>query len=141
MGEELLYKDLTDQILKIYFSVYNNLGYGFLEKIYENALGIELRNRGFEVEQQKPIKVYYRNHLVGDYFADLVVNNLIIIELKVVDKIILSHEAQLLNYLRATPIEVGLLLNFGPKAGFKRKVFTNTRKGFKQNQVPISDPR
>lgn len=130
MSEEFLHKNLTDQIIKAFFRVYNTLGYGFLEKVHENALKIELQERGMGVEQQKPLRVHYGCHIVGNYFADLVVNNLVIIELKVVDTIALAHEAQLLNYLKATAIEVGLLLNFGPKAEFRRKIFTNNRKNF-----------
>lgn len=128
MAEELLHKELTEQIIKAFYQVYNTLSYGFLEKVYENALAFELKAAGLRVEQQKQLKVYYENQLVGDYFADLIVEDLVIIELKVADSIAPAHEAQLLNYLKATTVEIGLLLNFGPKATFRRKVFSNARK-------------
>jgi GxxExxY protein len=111
---ELIHKGLTDQILKCYFFVYNRLGYGFLEKIYKNALSYELALFGLEVIREQPLKVYYREKLMGEYFADIVVQNQVILEIKTVETLIQAHEAQLLNYLKATRIEVGLLLNFGP---------------------------
>lgn len=126
----LLHKDLTDQILKTFYDVYNELGYGFLEKVYQNALYLELKNRGFYVEAQKQIKVYYKNAQVGEYYADLLVNDLVILELKATDGLVKEFEYQLINYLRATNIEVGLLLNFGEKPAFKRKVFDNSKKSF-----------
>ena len=125
---ELLHKDLSEQILKTFYDVYNELGFGFLEKVYQNALYLELKNRGFYVEAQKQIKVYYKNVAVGEYYADLIVNNTIILELKATEVIVKEFEFQLINYLRATNIEVGLLLNFGFKPEFRRKVFDNTRK-------------
>ena len=115
MEIELLHRETTDQIIKAFYKVYNALGYGFLEKVYENALVIELREIGFQVEQQKSLKVHYGRHLVGEYFADLVVEEKVILELKAAETIIQAHAAQLQNYLRATEIEVGLLLNFGHK--------------------------
>lgn len=125
---ELLHKDLTDLILKTYYEVYNELGYGFLEKVYQNALYIELKNKGLDVVPQKKIKVYYKNLEVGDYYADLMINDIIILELKAADYIVEEFENQLLNYLRGTDCEVGLLLNFGKKPEFRRKVFENKRK-------------
>jgi len=136
MAEEFLHRELTEQIIKAFYRVYNTLGYGFLEKVYENALVLELMAGGLRVEQQKRLQVYYENHVVGDYFADLVVEDLVIIELKVADALTLAHEAQLLNYLKATSVEVGLLFNFGPQATFRRKVFTNSRN--KHNSFPRS---
>ena len=121
--------ELTEQIIGAFFEVYNTLGFGFLEKNYENALAIELRNRGLAVEQQAPIVVKYAGQVIGEYFADLVVAGQVIIELKAAKSLTADHEAQLLNYLKATEYEVGLLLNFGPKASFKRKAFDNDRKG------------
>ena len=106
---ELLHKDLTDLIIKTYYDVYNELGYGFLEKVYQNSLYIELKNRGLKVEAQKQIKVYYKNIAVGEYYADLIVNDTIILELKATDVIVKEFEFQLINYLKATDIEVGLL--------------------------------
>ncbi|KAA3662665.1 MAG: GxxExxY protein [Chloroflexi bacterium] len=122
------YSDLTGEILGAFYDVYNDLGYGFLEKVYENALAIELRVRGFIVDQQKPIHVHYRKQVIGEYFADLIVNDLIILELKAARSIGKKHEAQLLNYLKATKYEVGLLLNFGPLPKQVRKAFDNHNK-------------
>ena len=121
--------DLTEKIIGVFYKVYNTLGYGFSEKVYENALAIELRKLGLKVEQQARIVVYYEGEVVGEYQADLVVNGAVIVELKAARQLADEHEAQLLNYLKATPIEVGLLLNFGPKAEIKRKVYDNERKG------------
>jgi GxxExxY protein len=104
------------------------LGFGFLEKVYENALVIALRQMEVTVEQQAKIPVYFAGQIVGEYNADLLVENCVIVELKAVQRIAPEHEAQLLNYLRATPYEVGLLLNFGPKPEFRRKAFSNDRK-------------
>ncbi len=125
-----LYKhsDLTEKILGAFYAVYTALGYGFLEKVYVKALIIELTNRGMIVNDEFPIKVYYAGQLVGEYFADLVVNDLVILEIKATKALATEHEAQLLNYLKATPYEVGLLLNFGPKPENKRRSFDNSRK-------------
>ena len=124
----LLHKDTTDIILKSFYKVYNNLGYGFLEKVYENALLYELRNHGLDCEKQKPIKVYYEQIQVGEYYADIIVNECIILELKAAESIAEEHEFQLINYLKATEIEIGLLLNIGKNPEFKRKIFTNNKK-------------
>jgi GxxExxY protein len=124
----LLHKDTTDIILKSFYKVYNNLGYGFLEKVYENALLYELRNQGLDCEKQKPIKVYYEQIQVGEYYADIIVNECIILELKTAESIAEEHEFQLINYLKATEIEIGLLLNFGKNPAFKRKIFNNNKK-------------
>ncbi|MCL9770994.1 GxxExxY protein [Flavobacterium sp. HXWNR69] len=121
----ILHKELTGSILKLFYEVYNELGYGFLEKVYQNALYNELKNNGFEVESQKQIKVYYKNIEVGEYYADLIVNDKVILELKDTEAITEAHEFQLLNYLKSTNIEVSLLLNFGKKPEFCRKVFQN----------------
>ena len=125
---ELLHENLTDAILKTFYDVYNELGNGFLEKVYQNSLYLELKSRGFEVEAQKQIKVYYKSKEVGIYYADLVVNDLVILELKATEYIVEEFEWQLLNYLRGTNKEVGLLLNFGKKPEFRRKIFENSRK-------------
>lgn len=119
------HSDITEKVIKAFYNVYNSLGHGFLEKVYENALLIELRSLGLNVAQQKSIKVYYDDVEVGNYFADLIIENKVIVELKAAEGIREEHEAQLINYLRATDIEVGLLLNFGVKPQFKRKIFTN----------------
>ena len=124
----MLHSHITERIIKAFYTVYNTLGYGFLEKVYENALIIELQHLGLRVAQQQKIKVYYNEQQVGEYYADIIVENKVIIEIKVCDKLSNNHEAQLLNYLKATKIEVGLLLNFGPKAEIKRKIFSNYRK-------------
>jgi GxxExxY protein len=128
---ELLHGEITDKILKAFYAVYNVLGYGFLEKVYENALYIELTKMGLKVVKQQRIKVQYDSQEVGEYFADLLVEDLVIIELKAAEAIIEEHEHQLLNYLKATDKEVGLLLNFGKKPQFKRKVFQNTNKNLR----------
>ncbi len=121
--------DITELIIKAFYTVYNTLGYGFQEKVYRNALVIELRKLGLEVIQEARIAVYYDGKLVGEYFADLLVAGTVLVELKAVRKLAEEHEAQLLNYLKATFYEVGLLLNFGPKPEIKRKAFDNSRKG------------
>jgi GxxExxY protein len=124
MKENYLHSEITGQILKGFFTVYNELGYGFLEKVYERALVNELINLGLCVESQKKITVYYKDEVVGDYYADIVVEGVIIVELKAVERIVPEHEVQLVNYLKATSTQVGLLLNFGIKPQYKRKVFT-----------------
>ena len=109
----LLHKSITDIILKVYYEVYNELGAGFLEKVYQNAMYFELIARGYNVEAQKQIKVYFKKQLVGDYLADLLVDGKVIVELKACELLMNAHVAQTMNYLKATEIEVGLLLNFG----------------------------
>ncbi|MFV8337377.1 GxxExxY protein [Flavobacterium sp. RSP29] len=125
---DLKHKELTDGILKTFYEVYNELGYGFLEKVYQNSMYIELKNKGYQVEAQNKIKVYYKGTEVGEYYADLIVENLVILELKAVDYIVKDFENQILNYLRSTDCEVGLLLNFGKKPEFRRKIFEKNRK-------------
>ncbi|MDQ7798850.1 MAG: GxxExxY protein [Candidatus Edwardsbacteria bacterium] len=127
------YSELTDKILKAFYKVYNALGYGFLEKVYENAMMIELKSEGLEATFQSPIKVIYDNQTIGEYFADILVENKVIVEIKAGKCFALEHEAQLLNYLKATEIEVGLLLNFGIKPEIKRKAFNNPRKNQRQS--------
>ena len=122
------HQDLTDKLIKGCYKVYNTLGFGFLEKVYENALFFELTKNGFDVEKQKKIEVYYFGELVGDSYADLKVNGLVILELKAHECLLEEHESQLINYLKATEIEVGLLLNFGKKPEIRRKVFDNDKK-------------
>lgn len=129
-SESLLHKNITEEIISTCYFVYNELGYGFLEKVYENAMLLELKSRGFKVESQKIIKVYFKDTIVGEYFADIVVNDKIILELKSCESLASEHEVQLFNYLKATEIEVGLLFNFGKRAAFKRKVSTNDNKKF-----------
>ncbi|MFI5264800.1 MAG: GxxExxY protein, partial [Candidatus Kapaibacterium sp.] len=116
-----------------FYNVYNTLGFGFLEKVYEKSLYLELKSMGLRVEKQMPIKVSYKGIDVGDYFADLVVEDLVIVELKAAEGLIEEHELQLINYLKATNIEVGLLLNFGKSATIKRKIFNNNLKSLREN--------
>jgi GxxExxY protein len=125
---EYLHKDITEKIIKAFYNVYNILGYGFLEKVYENAMMIEVSSMKLICEKQKPLDVYFKEKKVGEYFADIIVENKVIIELKAAEGIIPEHEAQLLNYLKATDIEVGLLLNFGKTPQIKRQVFENVYK-------------
>ena len=123
----MLHEEITSKIIAAFYAVYNNLGYGFLEKVYENALILELEKRGLKAKQQVPVQVYYESKVVGEYFADLLVDGKVILELKAVEKLITAHEAQLINYLKAANIQIGLLLNFGPKPEFKRKIFTRRK--------------
>ncbi len=125
---EILHKELSEAILKVYYEVYNELGYGFLEKVYQNAMYLELKAQGFKVEAQKQIQVYYKDELVGDFFADLLINDTIILELKACDNLVKAHYVQTLNYLKATNIEIGLLLNFGEKPEIKRLILRTTEK-------------
>ncbi len=127
MSKQYLHSDITEEIIGAFYKVYNTLGYGFLEKVYEKSLLIELRNMGHNVEAQRKIEVYYEQNLVGEYYADLIVNEKVIVELKAANGLVEAHQAQLLNYLKATGIEVGLLLNFGKSAEFKRLIFTNSK--------------
>jgi GxxExxY protein len=122
------YEDLTHKIIDAFYKVYNTLGYGFLEKVYENALLIELKKIGLNAKPQAKIRVDYDNQIVGEYYIDILIEDCIIVEIKASKSIAKEHEAQLLNYLKASHLEVGLLLNFGPKPEIKRKVFDNHRK-------------
>ena len=128
MLKDTKYNDLTEQIIKAFYDVYNELGFGFLEKVYQNALYLELKSRGLKVEAQKQIKVHFKGLEVGEYYPDLIVDDMVIVELKAAEGIVEAFENQLINYLRATNIEVSLLLNFGKKPEFRRKLFDNDRK-------------
>lgn len=123
-----LLQDLTNRIIKAYFKVYNSLGYGFLEKVYQNAMMIELQHDELSIKCQQKIIVFYQQTMVGEYFADIVVENSVLLELKAAEALRIEHENQLVNYLRATQCEIGLLLNFGLKPEIRRKIFTNDRK-------------
>ncbi len=127
----MLYEETTSDLIAAYYPVYNTLGYGFLEKVYENALAVELTKRNHAVQQQMPVQVFYDGKIVGDYFADMVVDDQVIVELKAADEIAIAHEAQLVNYLKATKFQVGLLFNFGPKPAFKRKIYSSRAKTIK----------
>lgn len=130
----LLHRGITEAILKVYYEVYNELGSGFLEKVYQNAMYFELKEKGFKVEAQKQIKVYFKKQLVGEYFSDLLVEDKVIVELKAIEMLMDVHLAQIMNYLKATEIEVGLMLNFGEEPEFKRVIYTNDRKVNLKNQ-------
>ena len=132
--DRLKYKETTDIILKGFYEVYNELGDGFLESVYENALYFVLTEYGLHVEKQNEISVFFRGNVIGDFKADLIVEEKVIIELKAVRTLDSAHEAQLINYLKATNIEVGLLLNFGRKPEFKRFIYDNKRKKISDNQ-------
>lgn len=130
----LLHESITNVILKVYYEVYNELGSGFLEKVYQKAMYFELISLRYKVEAQKQIKVYFKNQLVGEYYSDLLVEDKVIVELKLTELLMNIHIAQIMNYLKATSIEVGLLLNFGEEPEFKRLIFTNDRKINIKNQ-------
>jgi len=128
--KSMKYEEISDKIINSFYNVYNTLGYGFLERVYENAMMIDLRKAGLNCENQVPIKVFYQNEIIGEYFADILVENKIIIGLKAIKHITKQDEAQILNYLSSTKIEVGLLLNFGEKPEIKRKIFDNKLKKY-----------
>ncbi|WP_137915199.1 MULTISPECIES: GxxExxY protein [unclassified Rudaea] len=119
----LVESDLTERVIGVFYSVYNELGVGFLENVYENALALALRNAGLDVEQQTALAVSFRGHTVGEFRADIVVEKRLILEIKAAERLTPAHEAQLINYLKVARIPVGLLLNFGPRAEFKRRIF------------------
>lgn len=123
-----MHSNITSEIIKAFYEVYNKLGYGFLEKVYQNALLIELRKLYLDCKAVYPIDVYYEGEKIGSYIADIIVENCVIVELKAAESLCEEHEAQLVNYLKATNIEVGILLNFGKKPSFKRKVFSKEYK-------------
>ena len=122
--ENYKHSEITGLILKAFFKVYNTLGYGFLEKVYENAMLIELRKMGLRCSNQLPIQVFYDDQVVGDYTADILVEEIVIVELKGIESLAPIHETIVVNYLKGTELEVGLLLNFGPKPEYKRRVLT-----------------
>ena len=126
--EDLVPKELIDVIISCFYQVYNDLGYGFLERVYQNALYFALVDEGLKCETEKLIKVYHNGRIVGDYRADLLVEDCVLLELKCCEELNSAHEKQLINYLKATTIEVGYLLNFGKKPKYSRKVFSNNRK-------------
>jgi len=124
----MLHEEITDKIIEAFYKVYNTLGYGFLEKVYQKSIIIELKKMGLECFEEYPINVYYQDFKVGDYRADIIFEKKVIIENKAAEALAEENEYQLINYLKATDKEVGLLLNFGKKPQFKRKIFTNNRK-------------
>ena len=128
--------ELTGKIIGAFYEVYNELGPGFLESVYVNALSTVLRNAGLTVEREKPIAVWFRDTLVGEFRADMVVEGQVIVEIKAARSLEPAHEAQLLNYLRATEMEIGLLFNFGLRPDFKRLAFSNDRKRIQVSRTP-----
>lgn len=133
---ELILEELTFKVINAYYKVYNTLGYGFLEKVYENALAVEFQQLGLFYKKQFQIKVYYEEKEVGFYIADFLIEEKLIIEIKAMESLCEEHEYQLINYLKATNIEIGLLMNFGKKAEFKRKIFQNKLK--KSAKIPLN---
>ena len=131
----LLHSEVTEQIIGVFFDVYNELGHGFIESVYENALVVALDQAGLPVSRQVPISVWYRGVHCGDFRADLVVSDVVLLELKAAKSIEFAFEKQILNYVRATNLEVGLILNFGPTAQFRRLVFENQRKGLSRTKA------
>lgn len=129
----MLERNLSNQIIRCFYKVYNTLGYGFLEKVYENALYLELISNGIYCKKQCPVKVFYNEFVVGEYYADIIVEDKIILELKAAIALAPENEYQLINYLKATEIEVGILMNFGKDPQFVRKIFTNDRKRLNGN--------
>ena len=126
----LLHGDITQRILETFFEVYNELGHGFLETVYQSALALALREAGLEVAREAPVEVFFRRIVIGRFHADLLVEQRVVLELKAVRRIMPEHEAQLLHYLRATTLEVGLVLNFGSSPEFKRMVYSGlSRRG------------
>ena len=134
------HKDITDKIIRVFYEVYNELGHGFLESVYERSLEIALNSLGLKVCRQIEIPVWFRGKPVGDFTADMLIEGCVLLELKAARSLDASHQAQLLNYLRATEVEVGLLLNFGLKPEFKRLIFDNPRKAIRGNpRISIAD--
>jgi len=122
------HSELTEIIIGIFYEVYGELGHGFLESVYRNSMALALRKKGLSVQAEAPITVFFRGENVGDFRADLVVEGRILLELKTAEAIVAAHEAQVLNYLRSTDLELGLILNFGPKPQIRRLLFDNERK-------------
>ena len=119
---------LTDRVIKVFYEVANELGYGFFESVYRKSMAIALRQIGLSVEEEVPIPVSFRSHPVGVFFADIVVENVLVLELKTAEDVTKAMEGQMTHYLRSTEIEVGLILAFGERAKFRRVIFTNNRK-------------
>lgn len=127
-NSKLLHAELTEKVIGVFYEVYNDLGYDFLESVYENAISIALSEAGSSVARQRPMEVWYRGSQVGDFRANIIANDVVLLELKTAKSIDLAFERQTLNYLKATNLEVALILNFGPSAQFRRLVFENSRK-------------
>jgi len=132
-SHSLKHEELTEKIIGIFYDVYNELGYGFLESVYEESLLIALREAGLEIKSQVPVPVWFRRHSVGEFRADVLVENAVMLELKSARSLDAAHEAQLLHYLKSTEVEIGLLLNFGVRPQFRRLLFDNERKKIREN--------
>ena len=135
----LLHEDVTSRIIKVYFDVYNELGHGFLERIYQTAMVMALTESGLSVAEKAPLAVSFRGVCIGEFEPDLIVNGVVLAEIKAASALHPWHDAQVLNYLRASSLEVGLLLNFGPKPEHRRRILTNDRKRVERVQT-LSDP-
>ena len=132
-SHSLKHEELTEKIIGIFYDVYNELGYGFLESVYEESLLIALREAGLEIKSQVPVPVWFRRHSVGEFRADVLVENGVMLERKSARSLDAAHEAQLLHYLKSTEVEIGLLLNFGVRPQFRRLLFDNERKKIREN--------
>jgi GxxExxY protein len=133
LAPALMHSDLTEKIIGVFYDVYNELGHGFLESTYAEALTVALEEIGLGAAREVPVPVWFRGRKVGQYYADLIVDGVVLLELKAARTLESAHEAQLLHYLRATDIEVGLLLNFGLRPQFRRLLFDNARKKIHEN--------
>lgn len=142
MVDTLKHRDITDKIIRSYYTVYNALGHGFLESVYRNSMAVELARAGLQVQTETPIDVYYRDGIVGQFFADIIVEKCVIIELKAAKELAPEHHAQLFNYLKASRIEVGLLMNFGKEPKYERKYCANMRPRveYKPRFDKVADP-
>lgn len=120
---DLKHQELSEKIIAAAYKVHNELGYGFLEKVYKNAIAIEMGENGLNCVLETPLKVLYHGKEVGDYFADIIVDDKVVVEIKAINKLDMVHEVQLVNYLKATGINVGLLINFGRSVEVRRRVF------------------
>jgi GxxExxY protein len=129
----LKHADVTEKIIGVFYDVYNELGYGFLECVYEESLAIALHEAGVTATRQIPLPVWFRGHKVGEFRADMLVENCVLLELKSARSLDPAHEAQLLHYLKSTEIEIGMLLNFGIRPPFRRLIFDNGRKKIREN--------
>ena len=136
----MLHGPLTDLVIETFYQVYNELGHGYLESVYARAMTIALREVGLRAEEQLPIAVHFRGWVVGEFRADMIVERCVLLELKACRAIEAAHEAQLLHYLRATTMEVGLVLNFGTRPSFKRLIFTNDRKLVRGGPAAVVGP-
>jgi len=129
----LKHADVTEKIIGVFYDVYNELGYGFLECVYEESLSIALQEAGLRANRQIPLPVWFRGHKVGEFRADMLVENCVLLELKSARSLDPAHEAQLLHYLKSTEVEIGMLLNFGARPQFRRLIFDNGRKKIREN--------